>query len=242
MPEPIDPHLAVREILDEVTGEPVAALRSSGSGRLLQPPQYGGLGLPTDEFIWAVCELAAVDGSLGWLAAIYNAAAHQMAGLPPHAAHEVWDANPDALIAIGHRGSGDLVDGRLTGRWESVVGAEQADWLLLPVGHACRVLVPRIRVRVELTDREAGLTAAGVGAVVVGDLAVEDGRIFSGNPDSGVKEMEASSNIAVSCQGVTKTYGTGSSAVQALRGIDLDIRMGELLMLVGPSGWRARPP
>ena len=48
--------------------------------------------------------------------------------------------------------------------------------------------------------------------------------------------MEASANIAVSCQGVTKTYGTGSAAVQALRGIDLDVRIGELLMLVGPSG------
>ena len=43
-------------------------------------------------------------------------------------------------------------------------------------------------------------------------------------------------NIAVHCQGVTKTFGTGGSAVQALRGVDLDVRMGELLMLVGPSG------
>jgi len=48
--------------------------------------------------------------------------------------------------------------------------------------------------------------------------------------------MNVSSNLAVSCRGVTKTYGTGSAAVQALRGIDLEVRMGELLMLVGPSG------
>jgi putative ABC transport system ATP-binding protein len=41
---------------------------------------------------------------------------------------------------------------------------------------------------------------------------------------------------AVSCHGVTKTYGQGNAAVQALRGVDLDVRMGELLMLVGPSG------
>src|SRR5947208_9908673 len=44
------------------------------------------------------------------------------------------------------------------------------------------------------------------------------------------------SNIAVHCQRVTKTYGAGSSAVTALRGIDLDVRSGELMMLVGPSG------
>jgi putative ABC transport system ATP-binding protein len=43
-------------------------------------------------------------------------------------------------------------------------------------------------------------------------------------------------NIAVTCRGVKKTYGTGSAAVTALRGIDLDVRAGELMMLVGPSG------
>src|SRR6266436_5584097 len=41
---------------------------------------------------------------------------------------------------------------------------------------------------------------------------------------------------ALSCRDVTKTYGQGNAAVQALRGVDLEIRTGELLMLVGPSG------
>ncbi len=43
-------------------------------------------------------------------------------------------------------------------------------------------------------------------------------------------------SLAVHCRGVTKTYGAGSSAVQALRGIDIDVHTNELLMLVGPSG------
>ncbi len=42
--------------------------------------------------------------------------------------------------------------------------------------------------------------------------------------------------VVVRCRGVTKTYGKGTSAVRALRGIDLDVGKGELLMLVGPSG------
>jgi putative ABC transport system ATP-binding protein len=42
--------------------------------------------------------------------------------------------------------------------------------------------------------------------------------------------------LAVSCHGLTKVYGSGDAAVQALRGIDLDVKSGELLMLVGPSG------
>jgi putative ABC transport system ATP-binding protein len=46
----------------------------------------------------------------------------------------------------------------------------------------------------------------------------------------------AGSDIAVRCRGVTKTYGAGDASVMALRGIDLDVRCGELLMVVGPSG------
>lgn len=42
--------------------------------------------------------------------------------------------------------------------------------------------------------------------------------------------------IAVSCKGVTKSYGSGGARVTALRGIDLTINTGELMMLVGPSG------
>jgi putative ABC transport system ATP-binding protein len=48
--------------------------------------------------------------------------------------------------------------------------------------------------------------------------------------------MVAANELAVHCRGVVKTYGTGSAAVVALRGIDLDVYTGELLMLVGPSG------
>ncbi len=42
--------------------------------------------------------------------------------------------------------------------------------------------------------------------------------------------------LAVQCRGLTKTYGTGDTSVMALRGVDLDVYCGELLMLVGPSG------
>ncbi len=40
----------------------------------------------------------------------------------------------------------------------------------------------------------------------------------------------------ISARGVTKAFGSGATAVQALRGIDLTVPSGELLMLVGPSG------
>jgi putative ABC transport system ATP-binding protein len=46
----------------------------------------------------------------------------------------------------------------------------------------------------------------------------------------------ASGEIVVSCRGVAKSYGSGEAKVAALRGIDLDVRRGELFMIVGPSG------
>jgi putative ABC transport system ATP-binding protein len=42
--------------------------------------------------------------------------------------------------------------------------------------------------------------------------------------------------LAVSCRDVVKDYGKGPDAVHALRGVNLDVHAGELLMLVGPSG------
>jgi putative ABC transport system ATP-binding protein len=42
--------------------------------------------------------------------------------------------------------------------------------------------------------------------------------------------------LAVRCRGVTKHYGKGDNKVMALRGVDVDIGYGELMMLVGPSG------
>lgn len=42
--------------------------------------------------------------------------------------------------------------------------------------------------------------------------------------------------IAVFSRDVTKVFGRGDTQVHALRGIDLNIRFGELTMLVGPSG------
>jgi len=42
--------------------------------------------------------------------------------------------------------------------------------------------------------------------------------------------------LAVHAKGVTKHYGKGDNKVLALRGVDLEIAYGELMMLVGPSG------
>ena len=44
------------------------------------------------------------------------------------------------------------------------------------------------------------------------------------------------SNIAVRCKKVIKTYGMGETKITALRGVDLEVKSGEMMMLAGPSG------
>jgi putative ABC transport system ATP-binding protein len=47
---------------------------------------------------------------------------------------------------------------------------------------------------------------------------------------------ESTHDLAVHCRGLTKIYGAGDAKVTALRGLDIDVRRGELLMIIGPSG------
>lgn len=43
-------------------------------------------------------------------------------------------------------------------------------------------------------------------------------------------------NVAFRVRGLTKVYPMGESVVQALRGVDVDLHEGELIVLLGPSG------
>lgn len=43
-------------------------------------------------------------------------------------------------------------------------------------------------------------------------------------------------NHAAVCRGVEKWFGVGDTRIQVLRGLDLDVTMGQMTMLVGPSG------
>ena len=47
---------------------------------------------------------------------------------------------------------------------------------------------------------------------------------------------KTSENPAFAVRGLTKTYGEGHSAVHALRGVDIDLPKGEIVVLLGPSG------
>ena len=46
----------------------------------------------------------------------------------------------------------------------------------------------------------------------------------------------ASNGALIRLRGVTKTYGEGAIAFQALKGVDLDVHAGEFVAIMGPSG------
>lgn len=46
----------------------------------------------------------------------------------------------------------------------------------------------------------------------------------------------SSNDVVLSCKNIKKSYVTGDTTTHALRGVDLEVKRGELLMLVGPSG------
>ncbi|GJL84159.1 MAG: ATP-binding protein [marine bacterium B5-7] len=50
-----------------------------------------------------------------------------------------------------------------------------------------------------------------------------------------INSME-NENLAFKTVGLTKVYGEGVAAVHALRGVDLEIKSGEIVVLLGPSG------
>jgi len=51
-----------------------------------------------------------------------------------------------------------------------------------------------------------------------------------------VAERPLSDETLIAMRGVTKVYGEGATAFEALKGIDLDIRRGDFVAVMGPSG------
>jgi putative ABC transport system ATP-binding protein len=60
--------------------------------------------------------------------------------------------------------------------------------------------------------------------------------MIAAEPQIAGTKSETTATLALRCANVTKTFGTGAATVRALRGVNLEVRTGELMMLVGPSG------
>ncbi|HEX7582050.1 MAG TPA: ABC transporter ATP-binding protein [Gaiellaceae bacterium] len=59
---------------------------------------------------------------------------------------------------------------------------------------------------------------------------------MSANDGSGAPAPAQAGGTVVEAHGLTKRYGEGSTAVDALRGVSIDVKAGELVAVMGPSG------
>ena len=151
-------------------------------------------GSPAGEFVSRILELAIADSAEAWLAVFSDAAHLEVAGMPA----APWTSS-SAVLATCYDGNGILTDGRLTGRWTSVVGAQHADWLVLPARdrRPCRVLVSRQDVCV--ADTLTALEGAGTGDVTVTDRAIDDSHVLRG--DVGPTALRAATGASAAVVG-----------------------------------------
>jgi len=113
-------------------------LHESGLFRFHQPKRFGGMELPFVAVVDIVAELARGCPSTAWN--VGNLGCHHwiLGYYAPETQHEIWDANPDVLIASSialAAGRGRRVPGgfQVSGKWPFSSGVDNSDWNMLAV-------------------------------------------------------------------------------------------------------------
>src|SRR5689334_22095342 len=113
-------------------------LHETGLFRYHQPKRFGGMELPFVAVVDIVSEVARGCPSTAWN--VGNLGCHHwiLAYYEPETQHEVWDANPDELIASSialAAGRGKKVEGgyEVSGRWPFSSGVDNCGWNMLAV-------------------------------------------------------------------------------------------------------------
>jgi len=167
-------------------------LHETGLFRFHQPKIFGGMELEFVAIFDIPAEMARGCPSTAWN--IGNLATHHwMLGYwPAETQHEVWDANPDALIASSialAAGRARKVDGGLevTGRWPFSSGVDNSDWNMLAVTvydgdkavdwRLC--MVPKTDYEIIDTWDAMGMVGTGSKDVAVKALFVPERRTLS---------------------------------------------------------------
>ena len=169
--------------------ETEADLHASGLLRFAQPKRWGGMELDYVALFDIPAELGRGCASTSWNCA--NLAIHHwmLALYDGRAQAEVWDANPDALIASGiayPQGSARRADGgfAIEGHWSFSSGVDGAEWNMLAVTvrdgkqvvdhRMC--LVPRSEFEIVDDWHVLGMRGTGSKSVRVKDLFVPEYR------------------------------------------------------------------
>jgi 3-hydroxy-9,10-secoandrosta-1,3,5(10)-triene-9,17-dione monooxygenase len=169
-------------------------LHESGLFRFHQPRAFGGMELDFVAVVDIPAVLARGCPSTAWN--VGNVACHHwiLGYYDSETQHEVWDANPDALIASSialAAGRGRKADGGfiVNGRWPFSSAVDNSDWNMLAVtvfgddgktpidGRLC--LVPKSDYEIIDTWYAMGMAATGSKDVAVSELFVPERRALA---------------------------------------------------------------
>jgi 3-hydroxy-9,10-secoandrosta-1,3,5(10)-triene-9,17-dione monooxygenase len=123
------------ESLGRLSDRTAKLMRDAGVIRMLQPKAYGGHELHPREFAETVMDLAALDGSAGWVAGVVGVHPWELAYADPKVQEEVWGEDPDTWMASPYApmGLAKPVDGgyEFNGHWQFSSGTDHCDWIFL---------------------------------------------------------------------------------------------------------------
>lgn len=125
---------AARAMLPETVND----LHRIGALRMLQPKRWGGMELDFIAYVDVPMELARGCASTSWNTVNLSIHEWMLALYDERAQADVWDANPEALIAAGiayPQGRARVVDGGfvISGKWNFSSGVNIAEWCMLAV-------------------------------------------------------------------------------------------------------------
>jgi 3-hydroxy-9,10-secoandrosta-1,3,5(10)-triene-9,17-dione monooxygenase len=168
-------------------------LHETGLFRFHQPKAFGGMELDFVALVDIAAELARACPSTAWN--VGNLACHHwiLGYYEPETQHEVWDANPDALIASSialaagraRKAPGGFI---VNGRWPFSSAVDNCDWNMLAVTvygddssaidwRLC--LVPKSDYEIIDTWFAMGMAATGSKDVAVSELFVPERRALA---------------------------------------------------------------
>jgi 3-hydroxy-9,10-secoandrosta-1,3,5(10)-triene-9,17-dione monooxygenase len=169
-------------------------LHETGLFRYHQPKRFGGMELPFVAVVDIVAELARGCPSTAWN--VGNLGCHHwiLGYYDPETQHEIWDANPDVLIASSialAAGRGKKVDKGfvVSGKWPFSSGVDSSDWNMLAVtvyedGGKTPVdwrlcIVPRTDYRIIDTWYAMGMVGTGSKDIEVSEIFVPERRALA---------------------------------------------------------------
>ena len=162
----------------------VGALIDGGFFAMLKARSVGGMELKPSIFAQVTEEIAAADGSTGWVVCQSNGCATSSAYLEPHVAKEIFGP-PNGILAWGPPGPFEAIpcEGgyRITGTWRFASGSQNATWLgahmrIKGTGEIRSFLFPKSSAEMHDIWHTVGLRGTASNEYAVKDLFVPEER------------------------------------------------------------------